>query len=204
LRVIKGFPSAKSALSRQTPTESYSVSPVLRQQLKKMFGTDDPEQAVKQIVSEVRNRGDEALRDYTLKFDRVKLTSLEISKKEIASAYQEVDNELVSALKFAAERIASFHSVQKDNIWREVAGADLGQLIRPLECVGIYIPGGTASYPSTVLMTAIPAKVAGVNEVILVTPPKLNGQCHQLHWLLLILPRLTVFSVLAVLRQSLP
>ncbi|GAJ07926.1 unnamed protein product, partial [marine sediment metagenome] len=80
-----------------------------------MFGTDDPEQAVRQIVSEVRNRGNAALLDYTLRIDGIKLTSLEVGKQQIANAYQEVDRELVSALKLAAERIHSFHTAQKDN-----------------------------------------------------------------------------------------
>jgi len=175
LRVIKGFKVAKSLLSRLTPIESYPVSPALKQGLKKMFDTDDPEQAVRKIIDEVRKRGDKALINLTLKIDGIKLTSLEVSKSQIASAYREVDAELISALKLAAERINSFHSAQKRNVWHELTETDSGQLIRPLERVGIYVPGGTASYPSTVLMTAIPAKVAGVNEVILMTPPKENG-----------------------------
>ena len=175
MKIIKGFSSVKTALSRQIPTVSYSVTPALRQELKGMFGTDDPEQAVRQIISDVQKRGDRALFDLTLKIDGVKLASLEISKEQVLGACKEVDKELVSALKLAAERIGSFHKTQKKNIWHEVAGADSGQLIRPLERIGVYVPGGTASYPSTVLMTAIPARVAGVNEVILVTPPRLNG-----------------------------
>ena len=175
MKIIKGFSSAKTALSRQVPTVSYPVSPALKRELKKMFGVGDPEQAVRQIVSDVQKRGDAALFDLTLKIDGIKLTSLEIDKRQIAGAYREVGKELVSALKLAAERIGSFHKVQKENIWHEVAGTDSGRLIRPLERIGIYVPGGTASYPSTVLMTAIPARVAGVNEVILVTPPGLNG-----------------------------
>ncbi|MAF85777.1 MAG: histidinol dehydrogenase [Dehalococcoidales bacterium] len=173
--VIEGFQSAKLALSRQAPVEFYSVSASLGQRLKEMFDTDDPEQAVRQIVNEVRNRGDAALRDYNLKIDGAKTASLEISKQTIASAYQEVDRELVSALKLAAERIRSFHNAQKDNMGGEFTSLDSGQLIRPLERVGIYIPGGTAAYSSTVLMTAIPARVAGVSEIILVTPPRLAG-----------------------------
>ena len=175
MRVIKGFSSAKSVLSRPIPMESYPLSPAVRRGLREKFGTDDPEQAVRQIVNEVRERGDTALLDLTLKIDGIKLTSLEIDKEQIASAYQEVSKELVSALKLAAERIGSFHRAQKDNIWREITGRDSGQLIRPLGRVGVYVPGGTASYPSTVLMTAIPARVAGVSEVILVTPPKPDG-----------------------------
>jgi len=175
LRLIKGFSSAKAALSRQVLAEPYPVSPSLRQGLKKMFNTDDPEQAVRQIVTEVKKRGDAALSDLTLKIDGIELTSLEVDKKQIASAYQEAGEELVSALKLAAKRIDSFHRAQKDNIWREVAETGSGQLIRPLERIGIYVPGGTASYPSTVLMAAIPARVAGVGEIILVTPPRTKG-----------------------------
>ena len=175
MKVIKGFTSAKSILSRQIPSESYPVSPAVRQGLKKLFATDDPEQAVRQIISDVKQRGDAALFDLTLKIDGVKLTSLEVAREDILSAYREVDDELVAALKLAAERIGSFHKAQRDNIWHDVAGSGSGQLVRPLERVGIYVPGGTAPYPSTVLMTAIPARVAGVGEVIMVTPPGLNG-----------------------------
>jgi len=176
LIIIEGFQLAKSVLTRQPLADLYSVSPAVKQRLKEMFGTEDPEPAVKQIIDEVRHRGDAALFDYTLKIDGVKLTSLEISREQVNSACREVDQELVSALRLAAERIRAFHSEQKDNIWGGfTTKLGLGQLIRPLERVGIYVPGGTASYPSTVLMTAIPAKVAGVKEVVLVTPPRLNG-----------------------------
>ena len=175
MRIIEGFQTAKSVLSRQPLAELYSVSPAVKRRLKEMFGTEDPEQAVRQIIGEVCHRGDAALFDYTLRIDGVKLTSLEISREQVTSAYREVNEKLVSTLKLAAERIRAFHSAQKDSIWHELTGQGLGQLIRPLERVGVYVPGGTASYPSTVLMTAIPAKVAGVKEVVLVTPPKSNG-----------------------------
>lgn len=160
IKIIEGFKAARARLSRPTPRE--------------VFGSDDREQVVRQIIEAVRRRGDAALFDYTRRFDGVKLTSLEVGKKQIASAYHEVDKELVSALKLAARRIRSFHLKQKRRIWR-IAKPGSGQLIRPLERVGVYAPGGTASYPSTVLMTAIPARVAGVGEVILATPPKSNG-----------------------------
>jgi len=175
LIIIEGFEPAKSVLSRQVPVESYPLSPVLGQRLKELFGTDDPEQAVRQIINQVRNRGDAALIEYTLRFDGVKLSSLEVSKEQIAGAYQEVDSELVSALKLAADRVRSFYLTQKRHIWSGTAPLSSAQLIRPLERIGAYVPGGTASYPSTVLMTAIPARVAGVSEVILVTPPRGQG-----------------------------
>ena len=170
--IIEGFQLAKSVLTRQPLAELYSASPAVKQRLREIFGTEiDPEQAVRQIISDVRQRGDAALVDYTLRIDGVHLTSLEIGREQVRSAYREVNQELVSALKLAAERVYSFHSAQKDNICREFSKQGLGQLIRPLERVGVYVPGGTASYPSTVLMTAIPAKVAGVKEIVLVTPP---------------------------------
>ncbi len=175
MKIIEGFPSAKSVLTRQAVAEFYPVSVALRQRLKELFGIEDPEPAVRQIISEVRSRGDAALFDYTLKIDGIKLGSLEVSNQQIADAYQEVGSELAPALKLAAERIRSFHTAQKEGIWSGVTKLDSGQLIRPLERIGVYAPGGTASYPSTVLMTAIPARVAGVKEVILVTPPGLNG-----------------------------
>ncbi len=175
MKIVKGFSSAKSVLSRQASAEFYPVSVTLRQRIKELFATDDREPAVRQIINRVRRKGDAALFDYTLKFDGVKLTSLEISKKQIASAYHEVDSELLKALRLAAKRIHSFHSLQKESILSGVTKLGSGQLIRPLERIGIYAPGGTASYPSTVLMTAIPARVAGVKEVILVTPPGSNG-----------------------------
>ncbi len=175
MKIIEGFQEAKKELSRQGIIGLQMVSQALAQRLKELFGTDDPEQAVGQIVNEVRNRGDAALIDYAFEIDGVKLTSLEVDKQQITSAYHKVDTELVSALKLAAERIRSFYIMQKERIFSSVTRQDLGYLVRPLQRVGVYAPGGTASYPSTVLMTAIPAKVAGVNEVILATPPGANG-----------------------------
>lgn len=175
MKIIEGVTPAKSVLARLIPAQSYPISSVLKQRLQTMFGTDDPEQAVRQIIAEVQKRGDEALFDLTSKIDGITLASLEISRQQIESAYQAIDKELVSALKLAADRITDFHTAQRNNIWHEVTGSEYGQLIRPLERVGVYVPGGTASYPSTVLMTVIPAGIAGVKEVILVTPPTRDG-----------------------------
>jgi len=175
LKKIEGFDAARKALSRLTPAESYPLSASLKRKLEKMFGTVDPEQAVKTIINEVRSRGDSAVLELTVKIDGIELASLEIPKNEISSAYREIDDEIISALRLAAERISAFHTVQRDNVWHELTAKDAGQLIRPLERVGIYVPGGTASYPSTVLMTAVPARVAGVKEIILATPPGKNG-----------------------------
>jgi len=176
LIVIEGFEPAKSILSREVPVESYPLSTVLAQRVKELFGTDDPESAVRQVINQVRNKGDDALIEYTMRIDGVKLGSLEVSKEEIVGAYQKVDPELVSALKLAADQVRSFYLNQKSHIWNGGSfRLDSTQLIRPLKRIGAYVPGGTASYPSTVLMTAIPARVAGVSEVILVTPPREQG-----------------------------
>jgi len=167
MRIVKGLGSAKSILSRQAA-------------MKGLAAFDEREEAVRQIINDVKRRGDAAIFDYTAKFDGARLTSLEITKKQVKDAYGEVDSELVSAVKLAAGRIRRFHVAQKKAVWRKVSLPGLGQLIRPLERVGVYVPGGTASYPSTVLMSAVPAKVAGVKEVILVTPPKRNGKVPPL------------------------
>lgn len=175
MRIIEGFEPAKALLSRQPGTDFTPDSPALRQRIKEVFGAEmSPEQAVEQIIDDVRSGGDAALFSYTLKIDWAKLSSLEVSQKQIKSAYREVDKELLSALKFAAERIGSFHQKQKDSIWSLASKKGFGQ-VRPIERIGAYAPGGTASYPSTVLMTAIPARIAGVKEVILATPPQANG-----------------------------
>jgi histidinol dehydrogenase len=159
LKIIKGFKTAKTVLSREAPRET--------------FGGDAQEQTVRQIIDDVRQRGDAALLDYTRRFDGVELASLEVDKKQVKKAYQMVSPELISALRLAARRIRSFHLKQKRLIWRIATPGSV--LIRPLERVAVYAPGGTASYPSTVLMTAIPGRVAGVKEIILVTPPGKEG-----------------------------
>ncbi|MGD9117477.1 MAG: histidinol dehydrogenase [Dehalococcoidia bacterium] len=176
MRIIEGFEPAKELLERQPGSDFSADSPAMRQRIKAVFGAEmSPEEAVAQIIEDVRTMGDAALFSYTLKIDRAKLSALEVNKTQVKSAYVEVDKELFAALKFAAERISSFHQKQKDAIWNLAAKKGFGQLIRPMERIGAYAPGGTASYPSTVLMTAIPARVAGVKEVILVTPPRADG-----------------------------
>ncbi len=163
-------------LSREVSAGDYSVTPSLKKRLREMFGTQDPEQAVRQIIDEVRRRGDAALLDYSLKIDGVRLESLEVNQQQIREARQKIDSRLMSALKLAADRIYSFHVAQRDAVMTGVGCMGEGTVARPLERVGVYAPGGTASYPSSVLMTAIPAKVAGVKQVFLATPPGSGGE----------------------------
>jgi histidinol dehydrogenase len=176
MEVIKGITAARKRLTRQIQTGYGTVSPAVHNRLKEIFQKDiSPEQAVAQILEDIRTKGDTALLEYTFKIDKVNLKSLEVSKRQITDAYNKVDSKLVDALNFAAERIRKFHQEQKDSIWHEVSGKEWGQIIRPLTRVGFYVPGGTASYPSTVLATVVPAKVAGVKEITMVTPPILDG-----------------------------
>lgn len=133
------------------------------------------EQVVLDIISDVRRRGDAALLDYTQKFDRMQaesVASLQVTEDEIDYAFARVSQEDIAALKLAVERVARFHEKQKQETWLSTEETDilLGQMVTPLERVGIYVPGGKASYPSSVIMNAVPAKVAGVGEVVMVAP----------------------------------
>lgn len=133
---------------------------------------------VKKIVEEVKRNGDKALAKYTKKYDRVVISpsKIKVSKEEIAEAYDKIHEKVVNAIRFAAENIRSFHEKQMSTFTLEkIPGVKLRQIIRPVECVGIYVPGGRAAYPSTVLMAAIPAKVAGVKRLVVCTPPNRDG-----------------------------
>lgn len=129
------------------------------------------DETVRKILQDVKERGDSALLEYTHRFDRHNLERLRVTPEEIQQAYDGVTDEELAALKEAAERIRRFHAHQKQESWRyEEEGITLGQLVRPLSTAGIYVPGGKASYPSSVLMNAIPAKVAGVDRVVMCSP----------------------------------
>jgi histidinol dehydrogenase len=142
------------------------------------------ERRVRSLLTDVRQRGDKALLHYTQAFDRVHVPThqLRVRGPEVKRAYRKVPSDFVATLEKAALRVRKFHQIQHHHLIRrglrkgeQVKGIRLGQLIRPLERVGIYVPGGKASYPSTVLMAAIPAKVAGVREIIMTTPPQKEG-----------------------------
>lgn len=176
MRIVRDLEEAKTLL-RRSPFEHGELPIEMKQKIRDVFGKElAPEEAVRRIIAEVRNKGDTALFDYTERIDRVALDSLEVSREEIEEAYGKVDSELISALNIAAQQVLSFHQLQMRHGVKAFTEGGLGQIVRPLEKVGVYVPGGTACYPSTVLMTAIPAKVAGVNEVIIATPPKGDGE----------------------------
>ena len=133
---------------------------------------------VSEILSDVRANGDKALYRYCEKFDRVTLSSLEVTEEEIAEAFSSVEPEFVEILREAASNISAFHQqqVRSSFILTDRPGVVMGQKIMPIEKVGLYVPGGTAAYPSTVLMDAIPAKIAGCKEIVIVTPPGKDGK----------------------------
>lgn len=135
-------------------------------------------ETVSEIIKNVRENGDKALYEYCLRFDGAKLDSLVVTKDEIDEAFARADRELVRVLERAARNIREFHEKQKRSgfiIARE-NGTVSGQRVIPLDSAGLYVPGGTAAYPSTVLMDALPAKIAGVGRLCVTTPPDKNGK----------------------------
>jgi len=160
MRIVKGLEAGRKSLSRRVYPGP---------------DTDEREQVVRQIITHVASRGDAAVREYTQKLDRVALDSLEVGKDEVAAACKQVAPGLRSALELAAGRIRAFHEKQMAVVRSGDGGPGLSWLVRPLSRVGVYAPHGTAPYPSSLLMTAVPAKVAGVPEVILATPRGRDG-----------------------------
>ncbi len=135
---------------------------------------------VSEIIANVRKNGDKALFEYCEKFDKAKLTALQVTKEEIDEAVAAVDPDFLRILRTAADNIRKFHSRQVRNsfIINDEDGILMGQKIIPVDRAGLYVPGGTAAYPSTVLMDSIPAKIAGVRELVMVTPPNAQGKVN--------------------------
>lgn len=135
---------------------------------------------VADIIADVKENGDTAVKAYCAKFDKAELTSLEVTPEEIQAAISQVEPEFLDILREAAENIRSFHSRQVRNsfVIADKPGIVLGQKITPIEKVGVYVPGGTAAYPSTVLMDTIPAKIAGCPQLVMVTPPGRDGKVN--------------------------
>lgn len=143
--------------------------------------SEDVNATVKAIIDDVRGRGDAALADYTMRFDALdfSLKPMRVTAEDLEEAYNSVDPEIIAALELAAKRIESHHSRQmpKDDIYEDSLGVGLGSRWTAIDAVGIYVPGGTASYPSSVLMNAVPAKVAGVQRIVMVVPA-LKGEIN--------------------------
>lgn len=149
-----------------------------RAKLRAVFGVEiSADEAVARIISDVKRRGDTAVLEFTARIDGVELQELKVSEQEFSAAYAKVSPAFLTAIRLAHSNIQRFHEEQKPKSWltyRE-KGVVLGQNCTPLERVGIYVPGGTATYPSSVLMNAVPARVAGVKEIYMVVPPSKDG-----------------------------
>jgi histidinol dehydrogenase len=158
--------------------EKDNIPAELKRILSKRSLLADPqiEKRVAEIIGAVRENGDAALRELTFKYDKVKLEDFRVSSEEIAAAAQKAGEEFLSALRTAILNINAYHQKQKSEEWFETAPDDavLGMRSLPIEVVGLYVPGGRAVYPSTVLMNAIPAKIAGVSRIVMVSPPEIS------------------------------
>lgn len=174
--------AAVEKLLKKPAFDQVELNPRIREANKQLFGEDlTAAQIVDRIVGEVRRDGDAAVIKYTKLIDRTEFTPEEflVTEAEYEAAYEEANPEVVASLKKAAENVRQYHQEQKPNSWMTYRdhGSILGQSVIPLDRVGIYVPGGTAAYPSSVIMNAMPAVVAGVREIIMMVPPK-NGKIN--------------------------
>lgn len=166
--------SARSSILRRQPWDEFELPDEILDRNEQVFGSRiGPDEAVRRILADVRAEGDEAVRRWTRKLDGVQLDDLRVDAQTVLQESAQVDRDVYDALVLAAERIERFHRRQPSQSWiQNDDEGTVGQLVRPIERVGIYVPGGTAPLPSTLLMTAIPARVANVGELVVVTPPQ--------------------------------
>lgn len=178
IRRISDVEEARQALTRRRGFEEPELSERMQKGIETVFGEPlTADQVVDRILKEVRTEGDAAVRRYTTAFDGACPDVLEVPFEAWAAAAESIDPDLLESLEIAAERIRLFHEKQVRTSWIDFSeGGALGQLIRPLDRIGIYTPGGTALYPSTLLMTAVPARVAGVSEIVVCSPPGRDGR----------------------------
>jgi len=164
---------AQNSILRRDMALEPTVPPSLQASLDRLFGHGaTPETAVSHILRDVRQNGDSSLRDWTLKIDGVQLPELNVDEADIETAVSRIPTDLAESLRFAAGRIRQFHELQPLPNWTtNEMGGTLGQRVTPINRVGVYVPGGTAPLPSSLLMAVIPAQVAGVKEIIVATPP---------------------------------
>ncbi len=179
-RIITNLVEAKKTVLKRTPLGSEEVPAPVAARIREVFGADlTPGEVVDRILADVQADGDTALARYLLHFDGVVPEPLEVTPEEIAAAREHVDDSLWEVLQLAEARIAAYHERQRRNSWMDF-DTGLGEMVRPLQRVGIYSPGTERVYPSSVLMSVVPARVAGVEEVILATPCRPDGSVHPL------------------------
>ena len=173
IRIIRDLNDARAALTRRRGFEEPELSPRAQAGIEAMWGEPlTAPQVVQRILRGVRTRGDAAINEYSAMIDGVAPDPIEVPSSEWRAAYDAIDADLRQALELAASQIRSFHEKQLRTSWLNYTEeGTLGQIVRPLERVGVYAPGGTAVYPSSLLMTAVPARVAGVKEIVVCSPP---------------------------------
>src|SRR5579883_916667 len=181
LRIIDDVSLARATVLRRRPPEDTFLPSQVRERIRQVFGADlDAESVVRAIIRAVRTDGDRAVRHFNQAFDNCSLEALEVAPEEVEAAWQSLPAVTRQAMEVAAQRIRRFHERAMPRNWFDFDGdSAFGQAFRPLARVGVYAPGGRAAYPSTVLMTVIPARVAGVDEVVLCSPPGPNGLPHR-------------------------
>ncbi len=169
---------ARATILQRKPVDEAEVSPRLQEGIRRLFGADlTPAQVVERILAQVRTQGDTALFDYTRRIDGVELDSLAVSEAEMEAAWQATPTAVRDAIQTAMDRVHAFHQREPKGSWMDWRpGEAWGQIIRPIERVGIYVPAGGAPLPSSLIMAAVPARVAGVDEIIVCTPPNHEGQ----------------------------
>lgn len=176
MRIIRNAAEGKELLLTRRPLETEELPMDMRETTFRTFGQElSPEEVVRRIIRDVRDDGDNAVKYYNSRVDGAQVDDLRVSADEIRNAYDSLDNELIEALKFAAGRVRNYHEQQLRGALFDFQHNGLGQMTRPLQRAGIYVPGTRAPLPSTVLMCAIPARVAGVDEVYLTSPVLPDG-----------------------------
>ena len=175
MRIVKGYEKARAALTESRRLDLTSVPQAVLDGSEAMFGERlTPLEIVSRIIEDVRSNGDDAIRRLSLLIEGTEQNQIEIDPDQIKAATESVDSNVLDALTLSADRVRRYHEASMTNDWMDFT-AGYGALVRPCERVGVYIPGGSAPLPSTAIMTAIPARVAGVDEIILCSPPKQAG-----------------------------
>ncbi|HWK81995.1 MAG TPA: histidinol dehydrogenase, partial [Thermomicrobiales bacterium] len=182
IRIAAGYDDALRLLTRGGGMGEPELPAHITALYERIFGEPvNASEAVRRIVGAVRERGDEAVREFTLAFDGSAPDVTEVPRAEWDAAWESMTPEIQEALELSARRIRSFHEKQPGGSWIEPEPLGIyGQLVRPLTRVGLYAPAGTAPLPSTLLMTAVPARVAGVEEIVLCSPPTAGGKVHPI------------------------
>lgn len=177
IETVIGYTTAAERLTRSGDFVETELAPAFASRIEEVFGEKlNAREVVERIVNDVRDQGDAAVSRYTKAFDNREAVVFEVPKDEWETAWEGLDEELRQALYVAADRIASFHTKQTRRSWFEPEPLGIfGQIVRPLERVGVYVPGGSAALPSSLMMIVIPARVAGVKEIIVTAPPRHNG-----------------------------